>query len=116
MKRILSTAVCVILALAMLASCGGNGGNNKTTTTTVVHAHTYNNTWSYDATSHWYGASCEHTSEKLSVGSHADSNNDSLCDVCGYDYGHTHEFSAEWSHNDTNHWYIGKYQKEDNRR
>ena len=48
MKRILSTAVCVILALAMLASCGGNGGNNKTTTTTVVHAHTYNNTWQKD--------------------------------------------------------------------
>ena len=106
MKRILLTAVCVILALAMLVSCGGgNGNDNTTTTTTVVHAHTYNNTWSYDETSHWYGASCEHTSEKLSSAPHADANNDSVCDVCGYDYGHTHEFAAEWSHNDTSHWY-----------
>lgn len=106
MKRILLAAVCVILALAMLVSCGGgNGNDNTTTTTTVVHAHTYNNTWSYDETSHWYGASCEHTSEKLSSAPHADANNDSVCDVCGYDYGHTHEFAAEWSHNDTSHWY-----------
>jgi hypothetical protein len=38
---------------------------------------------------------------------HADENNDSICDIdaCGWDYDHTHEYSEEWTHDTTCHWH-----------
>ena len=54
MKRHLSLVVSVLVLVAMvfsLAACNG--------TTEKKHEHTYGETWSSDATSHWKNATCE---------------------------------------------------------
>ena len=55
MKRVLVLVLCLVLAVASLASCEmlGNGGEE--------HTHTYGDTWETDADYHWHKATCEHT-------------------------------------------------------
>ena len=36
-----------------------------------LHSHTYNSSWSYNDTHHWYAASCEHTNEKKDYSEHS---------------------------------------------
>lgn len=40
--------------------------------------------WTTSETEHWHAATCGHTEKKDGVGSHADSDKDHKCDVCGY--------------------------------
>ncbi len=68
------------------------------------HTHTFSKNWTYDAESHWREPTCGHKINVAAKTAHKDSNNDGLCDSCSWDYGHTHEYSDEWSHDDTNHW------------
>ncbi len=90
MKKVSILVLCAML-LALLTACG--------------HTHTYSDKWTNDATNHWHAANCEHTGEKADEAAHVDANNDVVCDVCGYDYGHTHTYGDTWSMDEANHWY-----------
>ena len=45
--------------------------------------HTYSPEWTYDSTSHWHTAVCEHTDERSETGAHVIENN--ACKICGFD-------------------------------
>lgn len=45
--------------------------------------HTYSTEWSYDATYHWHGATCEHTDSVSDRAEHS-FDSDKSCIVCGY--------------------------------
>ncbi len=70
------------------------------------HTHTYSPAWSHDATNHWHAPSCSHTIELKDKGAHADANNDGVCDVCSWNYNHTHTFDTEnWTADASGHWH-----------
>ncbi len=68
------------------------------------HEHDYDLDWTYNASEHWYEPTCDHDIPVAEKGSHYDMDNDSECDACGYDYGHTHTYAAEWSRDKDTHW------------
>ena len=83
--------VCVLLT-SVLVACS--------------HEHTFEETWSNDATHHWHAATCKHTDEVSAKGPHLDETNDGLCDTCGYKCGeHIHTFSSEWTTDNDGHWH-----------
>lgn len=49
-----------------------------------VHEHTFEDKWTSNSISHWHKATCEHTNLTFDLGSHVDSNNDNICDICSY--------------------------------
>ena len=70
------------------------------------HTHTYNPSWSHDKTSHWHAPTCSHTIEPKDKANHSDADNDGVCDVCSWDYDHTHTFDTEnWETSETEHWH-----------
>ena len=70
------------------------------------HVHTHSDEWSVDAENHWHAVSCGHTVDVADKGAHVDANNDSVCDTCSYDYGHTHTYNTtEWTTDADNHWH-----------
>lgn len=69
------------------------------------HTHTYAQEISIDENEHWYAISCGHSVADKDREAHKDENNDGVCDVCAYDYGHTHEYSESFSHDSLTHWY-----------
>ena len=98
MKRLcLSVCACLLLTLALVAC--DKGGEQE------AHTHTYADAWSFDADSHWYAATCEHTEEKANVAAHEDAENDGVCDVCAYGSDHKHTFAEDWSTDGENHWH-----------
>ena len=105
MKKIALMLLGAALVASMLAACGGSDGDKTTTTTTASHTHTYNTEWSMDENNHWYSASCEHKDEKANFASHADADKNGLCDICSYDYGHTHAYAEEWTRDENKHWH-----------
>lgn len=93
MKRILYLALCLLVIVAMTAcfvacdeettnttesTVGTNDGDNKA----PVHTHTYASEYSYDATNHYYAATCEHDGEKSGTEAHSFDANGSC--KCGY--------------------------------
>lgn len=48
----------------------------------AAHVHTYADTWSYNETYHWHGATCEHTDEKQDYAEHTFVGN--TCSTCQY--------------------------------
>lgn len=46
------------------------------------HEHIYDDEWTYNSTHHWRDAICSHTSEKLDLATHTDSDKDGKCDAC----------------------------------
>ncbi len=97
MKRHIFAIVCVLLlGLTALVGCDG-------------HEHTYSDAWTVNDTHHWHKSTCEEGDEcadaKASEATHVDINKDSICDVCAYDYNHTHEFADEYSSDENSHWY-----------
>jgi len=75
LKRLLS----FILAVCLVATCAFS-------MTACAHQHTFSSEWSSDQTNHWKSATCEHTGEKISFGSHVyDDGNDNICNTCAYD-------------------------------
>ena len=49
--------------------------------TPPVHTHDYGSTWVTDENNHWKVCACEAKAEE---GTHADSDSNGACDVCGY--------------------------------
>ena len=111
MKRHICLLVCAFLLLAtLLVACGSdtNEGNSNAPTGNT-HQHIYGDVWSMDETNHWHAATCKDGTDcaaaKASLNAHADADKNSVCDVCGYDYGHTHTYATEWSSDENGHWY-----------
>ncbi len=118
MKKQIALLIAILLIATMcFVACNGSG-NEQTTSNTdsnsesesaggEAHSHTYGDVWSMDETNHWHAAVCtdgsDCTAVKASVKAHADADNDKICDVCGYDYGHTHTFSEEWTADEQGH-------------
>lgn len=76
MKRILSVALCLLLAAAMLVGC--NEPKEE------PHKHAYASDWTSDATNHWHASTCGHD-VKASEAAHLDTTPvDGVCDVCEY--------------------------------
>ncbi len=72
------------------------------------HEHTYSTEWSHDSQNHWHGPTCGHNPDLLQAekGAHEDVNNDSVCDVCAWDYGHTHTFdTSKWTVSGDSHYH-----------
>lgn len=69
------------------------------------HVHEYDTSvWSYDKKNHYHAATCGHA-VRGDEEAHKDANNDGICDVCAWNYDHTHEFSTDWTHDKNNHWH-----------
>lgn len=86
-------AVCLSLLVA-----GCNNGAPE-------HTHSYAEEWSYNDSSHWHAATCEHTTQKSAFAKHVDADDDGKCDVCNYVM-HTHTFNTSiWSHDASTHWH-----------
>ena len=98
-KKVLKSVLpilCVAFTVAGFAACKDG----------EEHVHTYSTEWSKDAEGHWYDVTCDCAdapeNPKLQ---HVDKNNDSLCDICEYDYGHAHTYeTATWTVNCEQHW------------
>ena len=92
----------------------------------LAHTHKFAESWSKDATYHWYAATCEHTTEVSGKAAHifgnwtttkaateeAEGTKERSCTVCGYTateaiakLAHTHKFAKEWTKDETYHWY-----------
>ncbi len=76
----------------------------------MEHDHTYESGWSYNKDTHYHKNTCGHADDpkyRKDVADHEDKNNDSLCDVCSYDYGHTHTYETKWTNADADgHWHL----------
>lgn len=75
MKKIATLVLVAMLLSFILASCG---------TPTPPHEHTFASGWTADATGHWHGATCEHTTEKADFAAHTDADENGKCDACLY--------------------------------
>ena len=94
MQKKIYTLISLFIALcAFTSACNGNG-----------HSHTFQDVWDKNATHHWKSATCKHVDIKDSFSTHTDSNEDGLCETCGYDVGHTHTFATTWTQDQTHHW------------
>ncbi len=111
MKKILAFILGAILLLSLLTACNSgdsngqeqNTGGSQGAVTESKHQHTFDDTWSWDSTSHWYQSNCGHDF-KANLMDHVDDDKDGICDGCGWDYDHTHTYAEEWSHDETKHW------------
>ena len=99
MKRLIPLLLSVLVLAAMVC----------TFVACDAHQHTYGDVWAKDADNHWHAATCtdgeDCAAAKASVAAHADSDNNRVCDVCGYDYDHTHTYATEYTADATSHWY-----------
>ncbi len=96
-KRVLLIAIMLVCILALAVAC--NGG----------HTHNFSDEWSKDGTGHWH--KCESCDEITDKAPH-NYGDDDICDDCGYKKGssvtppeHKHEFSNEWTKDETSHWH-----------
>lgn len=98
--------ICLVTASAFaFASCDeGINNNNNNNNPPAECQHSFSDKWSSDADSHWHQATCEHGEIKDGLASHTDADEDGGCDACGYEVGHTHSFSSDWSYDEENHW------------
>ncbi len=92
MKKLLSLAITLVLAVSLLASCQPEC------------EHTFSENWNSDANSHWHPATCEHGEQKSGLADHTDADEDGKCDVCEHIVGHDHRFADSWSYDETHHW------------
>ena len=104
MKRYIALLVCALLLATMLfVACDDNAP------VADAHQHTFGDVWSMDENSHWHAATCKDGEDcataKVSVAAHADADKNSICDVCGYDYNHTHTYATEFTSDESGHWY-----------
>lgn len=69
------------------------------------HSHSFADTWTSDATHHWYAASCGHDVVDQRT-AHEDGDMDGNCDICGwFDESHTHTFEEGWLYDPIYHWH-----------
>ncbi len=75
------------------------------------HTHTYSDKWSFNQDEHYHAPTCGCNAKDKKYqkdnAPHVDENNDSLCDVCQYDYDHTHVYDMDnWTKADADyHWH-----------
>ena len=94
-KYWLLSVYIILLVLSALVSCEVQ----------EKHEHTYDTTeYCCDAEGHWYGASCEHTDEKLNMSPHSDTSKDGKCDTCGYSIC-KHSYEESWTSDLNYHWH-----------
>ncbi len=101
----LMVAACTACFIFGIAGCEPDNGKD-----TIEHVHSFSEEWMSDTTEHWHEATCEHTDEKGSVGTHIDEDNNGKCDVCDYTMqtgeAHTHTFDrSHWEHDANTHWH-----------
>lgn len=98
--KLLLAAASVVFAVGVTFAVAGCGEDK--------HTHTFAEGWTQTATEHWHAATCGHTSEKSAYGTHADTDGDNKCDLCGYDMtpaACTHPYDAEqWLYDSDTHW------------
>ena len=76
-----------------------------------VTTHTYDGTWSSDASGHWHACTLcgarQNVSEHVSSGE-ATEETDEICVACGYviqaALGHEHDFGSDWIKDENGHW------------
>lgn len=72
-------------------------------TKALGHVHKYENTFSYDATGHWYA--CESCGEKKDFAEHVfDNPCDPDCNVCGYVSNNAHYYGDTLQYDEEYHW------------
>ena len=72
----------------------------------VLCAHSYKSEYSYDQSYHYFEKTCECDIEPKGKSAHVDENNDGICDVCAWDYGHTHVYDeTKWAYDSDGHFY-----------
>ncbi len=74
----------------------------------MEHTHTYESTWTQSEKTHYYKPTCGCADEakyRKDEADHADKDNDGLCDVCKYDYGHKHTYADKWTATEGGHWH-----------
>ncbi|MBO7150270.1 MAG: hypothetical protein J6V82_00810, partial [Clostridia bacterium] len=71
-KRVLHFVLmlCLLSCMLALSACNDNKTTTTSTSSTAPHTHTFASTLSFDASGHWFSASCEHTSEKKNFAPH----------------------------------------------
>ncbi len=74
------------------------------------HDHTYATEWSYNKDEHYHAPTCGCNANDKKYqkdnAPHVDEDNDAICDVCTYDYDHTHTYGEDWVKADeTYHWH-----------
>ncbi len=75
------------------------------------HTHTHSDKWSFNKDEHYHAPTCGCNANDKKYqkdnAPHVDEDNNALCDVCGYDYDHTHVYDTEnWTKADeTYHWH-----------
>ena len=111
MKKLILIFLSLIVCVS-LASCGecehadaNNDGICDECEWNYDHEHAYSTVWNFDQTHHWNDVMCGHSIPVKDMAPHSDSNSDGICDVCTWDYDHTHTYSEAWSHDGTNHWH-----------
>lgn len=103
-KRLWISVLSVILALSVslfIFACA-----EKPQDTDQNHVHTFESTWTSDATNHWHAADCGHTERLTGKAPHV-FGDDNVCTVCSYVMetdSHTHTY--EWQNDATKHWQI----------
>lgn len=71
----------LIPALFLIASCGDEEKEQQNPEP-PRHEHIFSTDWKYDATSHFHECDC---GEKQDTQDHVDSNNDNICEICGFE-------------------------------
>ena len=113
MKKILALLLALLLVSFAFVACTPDTPNPDDSDKTEEDGnkddgtgcqHTFSEEWSFDKTTHWHKATCEHGEIKDGHMSHKDLDEDGKCDVCAYEVGHEHSFAKEWSSDEENHW------------
>ncbi len=71
------------------------------------HTHTYSLDWTpaiNRADGHWHAPTCGHDVDGTDLSEHVDADNNSVCDVCAWDYEHEHTYADEFSTDENEHW------------
>ncbi len=74
------------------------------------HDHTHATEWSFNKDEHYHAPTCGCNANDKKYqkdnAPHVDENNDAICDVCTYDYDHSHTYGEDWVKADeTYHWH-----------
>jgi len=116
MKKQIGLFTAILFAVStLMVSCSSE-----------VHEHTFAEEWTYDKTTHWRAATCEHKDEVINFEEHsfgewtitkepteeAEGSREKSCTVCEYTVPeviekleHKHKFATEWTKDETNHWH-----------
>ena len=105
MKRKFLVLLCLVTILSLLCtSCDALNKGSDDEQGDETCEHTFSKRWSMSATEHWHAATCEHATEKSDVANHTDADENGMCDVCEYEIGHNHTWTAEWFSDANYHW------------